>query len=93
MMALVEPESLHEPEQVYLARKLHDARAVEEFLTGAGVDYEVQVEAYAHGFLFGSIRHGAAFYVAGAAAEECRRRLIDAGFERGVVQHHPDDSE
>jgi hypothetical protein len=88
-MAHVDPEAIADAEQIFLARKLREARRVEDFLTDAGVDYFVEVEAYARSFLFGTIRHGAAFYVASGIAADCRRRLVDAGFGRGVIREEP----
>jgi hypothetical protein len=84
-MAQVDPDAIPDAEQIFLARRLREARAVDDLLTHAGIDFAVEVEAYARSFLFGSIRHGAAFYVAGAEAADCRRRLREAGFGRGVV--------
>jgi hypothetical protein len=81
-----EPDSIVDAQQVFLARKLGEARQVEEFLAEAGIDYNVEVEAYSRSLLFGTIRYGAAFYVTSAVAAECRQRLREAGFERGVVQ-------
>lgn len=85
-MAHVEHDDLAEAEQVYLARRLREAQQVEAFLTEAGVDYAVQVEAYARSFLFGSVRQGAAFYVDASIAPACRERLLAGGFGRGIVE-------
>ena len=92
-MAHVELEDLEDPERVFIARTLRQARRVETLLTGAGVDYTVQVEPYGRSLLFGTIRHGAAFYVAAAQAAHCRKRLAEAGFGRGVVESPPADQE
>ena len=86
----VDPDAIADAEQIFLARNLREAREVENLLTQAGFDYAVEVEAYARSFLFGTIRYGAAFYVAGAQAAGCRQRLIDAGFGRGVVEEERD---
>lgn len=85
-MTDADPESIADAEQIFLARKLREARQVEEFLTNAGIDFSIEVEAYARSLLFGTIRYGAAFYVTSAAAAECRRRLREAGFARGVIE-------
>ena len=86
-MAHVDPEALahHELERVYIAGKLAEAKAVEELLTGNGVDYVVQVEPYRASILFGP-RNGAAFYVADSQAEFCREQLVAAGFHRGLLE-------
>jgi hypothetical protein len=80
-----DPESIADAEQIFLGRKLREARQVEELLTDADIDYSVEVEAYARSLLFGTIRYGAAFYVTSAAAAECRHRLREARLARGVV--------
>jgi hypothetical protein len=85
-----DPDSIVDAEQIFLARNLREAQKVEEFLTDAGIDYNVEVEAYSRGFLFGTIRYGAAFYVTSAAAAECRQRLRETGFARGVVEERCD---
>lgn len=86
-MAHVDPEALahHELERVYIAGTLAEAKAVEELLTGNGVDYVVQVEPYRASILFGP-RNGAAFYVADSQAEFCRGQLVAAGFHRGLLE-------
>ena len=88
----LDPEAIPDAEQIFLARKLREAREVENLLTEAGIDYAVEVEAYARSFLFGSIRYGAAFYVASTEAANCRQRLLHAGFERGIVEEERDDT-
>ena len=90
-MAHVAPEDLPDLERIFIARTLRQARKVEALLTDAGVDYAVQVEPYGRSLLFGTIRHGAAFYVAAAHAAHCRERLVAAGFGRGVVESDPTD--
>ncbi|HSC25871.1 MAG TPA: hypothetical protein VLD67_01275 [Vicinamibacterales bacterium] len=79
-MARVEPDALREPEQVYTASSIREARRIEELLTRRGVDYGVQVEEIGRSILFGAPRHGAAFYVAAAQADYCRSVLAEDGF-------------
>lgn len=90
-MADVDAEDLKDLERIFIARTLRQARKVEALLTQAGVEYAVQVEPYGRSLLFGTIRHGAAFYVAGEHAPACRERLVAAGFGNGVVEHDPTD--
>jgi hypothetical protein len=90
-MAHVDPEDLQNLERIFIARTLRQAKKVEALLTDAGVDYAVQVEPYGRSLLFGTIRHGAAFYVAAAQATECRDRLIRAGFGKGIVESDATD--
>ena len=85
-MARIEPEDLHDPEEVFIAGSLRLAKRVEEWLTMAGIDYAVQVEPLGRSLLFNTPRMGAAFYVASGQAEYCRRQLTAAGFGRGVVE-------
>ncbi|HUE89818.1 MAG TPA: hypothetical protein VMO26_27385 [Vicinamibacterales bacterium] len=88
-MAPVDPEALRDPESIALARTLRDAKTVEDLLTQAGVDYVVQVETYAHSFLFGTPRHGAVFYVTASQASYCRARMSDAGLGKAVIDEEP----
>ena len=85
-MARVESEDLSDPQRIFIASSLRVAQAVEESLTRGGVDYAVQVEPFARSLLFGSLRMGAAFYVASGEAARCRQQLIAAGFAGGVVE-------
>jgi hypothetical protein len=78
-MARVEPDALREPEQVCTASSIREARRIEELLTSRGVDYGVQVEEIGRSILFGTPRHGAAFYVAAAQADYCRSVLAEDG--------------
>jgi hypothetical protein len=84
-MARIEPDALSDPEQVYLASTLGEARRIEALLTGRGVDYATQVEVLGRTTLFGSLRHGAGFYVTAGQAEYCRQALAQAGFSSGIV--------
>lgn len=90
-MAHVEADALHDPEPIALGRTLRQARGIEQVLTDAGVDYVVQVEAYGRSFLFGTVRHGAVFYVSTAQAAEGRRRLSEARLGKTVLEVQPAD--
>ena len=90
-MGRIEPDALPEPEQVYLAATLREARRIEALLTARGVDYATQVEVLGRSTLFGSLRHGVGFYVTATQAGYCRDALAQAGFSRGIV-HDADDS-
>jgi len=78
-MPCVEPDDLHEPEHVCTASSIREARRIEALLTGRGVDYVVQVEEIGRSILFGTPRHGAAFYVAATQADYCRSVLAEEG--------------
>jgi hypothetical protein len=68
----IEPDALSDPEQVYLAATLGEGRTIEALLTARGVSYATHVEVPGRTTLFGSLRHGAGFYVIAAQAEYCR---------------------
>ena len=85
-MARIEADALSDPEQVYLAASLREARDVEALLTSSGVSYATQVEVLGRSTLFGSLRHAAGFYVTAAQAEYCRSALAQAGFSSGIIQ-------
>ncbi len=57
---------------LYIAKRLREAKAVEELLTEAGIDYLVEADLYMGGFLFRRALHGAFFYV--TAADDARAR-------------------
>jgi hypothetical protein len=61
-----EPEYFGDTELalLYVARKLKEALALEELLTGENVDYLVEPDTYRGGIIFVSERVGAFFYVA-----------------------------
>ena len=90
-MGRIEPDALSEPEQVYVAATLREARRIEALLTARGVNYATQVEVLGRSTLFGSLRHGAGFYVTATQAEYCRAALAQAGFSSGIV-HDAGDS-
>ena len=83
-MARIEPDALQDPIDIYLASSLREAKDVEELLTTRGVNYVVQVEPLGRTTLFGSIRHGAAFFVSAGQAAYCRSLLEESGFSRGL---------
>ena len=85
-MRLIDPDALRNAERVYLAASLTEARQVEQLLSGSGVDYVVQVEALGRTTLFGSLRHGAGFYVTSGQAAHCRSLLAGAGMARVVAE-------
>lgn len=85
-MARIEPEALQDPVNIYLAASLGVARAVEALLTAHGVDFAVEVEPLGRTTLFGSLRHGAAFYVSSGQAADCRSLLRDTDMWKGIVE-------
>ncbi len=52
-------------ELLHIAKRLSEARRVEEVLNEAGIDYLVEVDTYFGGIIFQSARAGAFFYVHG----------------------------
>ena len=90
-MARVEGEVLQSPTHIYLASSLGLARAVEAVLTSNGVDYAVQVQDLGRTTLFGSQRHGAAFYVSADQADACRSLLRSGELAHGVVEQEAED--
>jgi len=75
-------------ERIYVAISVREARAVEEWLTAAGIEFAVEVEPAGRSFLFGRVRMGAAFYVDAAQAAYCREHLPASGLRR-VVEDAP----
>ncbi|MDX2154470.1 MAG: hypothetical protein SFV54_27260 [Bryobacteraceae bacterium] len=62
-------------ELVYIAKKLAEAKELEDALTADGIDYLVEPDTYKGGVVFQTTRVGAFFYVVPEAAEETRRWL------------------
>ena len=84
-MARIDPDALQDPVDVYLAASLNEARRIERVLSERGVDYTVQVETIGRSTLFGSVRHGVAFFVAASQAGYCRTLLVESGFSKGLI--------
>lgn len=76
-----EPEHFGERELVlvYVARKLKHALGIEDVLTEGGVDFAVEADKYAAGFIFRTQRVGAFFYVAPEEEAKARETLQRAG--------------
>ena len=66
---------------IYIAKKLDDAKRLEELLDEAGVDYLVEPDTYKGGIIFQSERIGAFFYVAPEHTEQARKTLSEAGYK------------
>lgn len=66
---------------IYIGKRLADAQALEELLTGAGWDYYVEADEYRGGFLFTTQRTGAFFYVLLEKAPEARQFLEQHGYK------------
>ena len=66
---------------VYIARKLREAKALEELLTSRSIDYVVEADEYSGGFLFQTVRVGAFFYVRPEVAALTRQTLLDGGYK------------
>jgi hypothetical protein len=60
---------------IYIAKRLKEALALEEVLTAAGVEYDVEPDTYRGGLIFASERIGAFFYVLPEDAERAREIL------------------
>ncbi|HYO82157.1 MAG TPA: hypothetical protein VES20_12200 [Bryobacteraceae bacterium] len=71
------PEEASEHQQVliYIAKKLKEALALEEVLTRAGLEYDVEPDTYRGGIIFASERIGAFFYVHERDVEQAHAAL------------------
>lgn len=70
---------------VYAARKVRHARRVEALLAAAGIDYAIETDVIAVGFLFRTERMGAFFYVASSDEARAREALAREGFALTVA--------
>ncbi len=66
---------------LYVARRLSDAKRLEEALTTAGIEYEVEPDTYQGGVIFRSARVGAFFYVEPAVRERASALMLEHGFK------------
>lgn len=74
----------HEPELVYIAKRLRDALKIEGLFEAAGLDFAVEADTYTGGIVFRSERVGAFFYVLPETAEAARNVLLTHGFKPSV---------
>ena len=84
-----------ELELVQLARRLKEAKTVEECLTEGGIDYHVAAEEYVGTLFFIPRRRiGAHFYVRPEVAEKARQLLREKGlFVVEVLDDDPTEEE
>ncbi len=66
---------------VYIAKRLREAKRLEEVLTAANIDYLVETDTYCGGIIFVSDRVGAFFYVHPDHEQECRNVMTQNRFK------------
>ncbi len=79
-----EPEFFEDDEELsllYIARKLREAKALEDKLTAANIEYLVEPDTYKGGLIFASERIGAFFYVAPAGLTQAQELLRTQGYK------------
>ena len=78
-----QPEFFGETELslLYIAKKLKEALALEELLTGYSIEYLAEPDAYKGGLIFASERIGAFFYVAPESLDAARGVLVKNGYK------------
>jgi hypothetical protein len=69
-----------EPELIFIAKRLRDAKHLESVLTDAGVDYGVEPDEYQGGVIFKSMRIGAFFYVRPELKEQAVAVMVEFGY-------------
>ena len=78
-----EPDFFGEDEELsllYIAKKLREAKKIEEKLSAADIDYLVEPDKYRGGLIFVSERIGAFFYVPPESLDSARAVLREAGY-------------
>ncbi len=65
---------------IYMAKRLREARAVEQVLDAGLIDYAVLPEHYTGGLFFSSRHVGAFFYVSPQVETQARALLFAQGF-------------
>ena len=71
---------------IFIAKKLRHATALEEILTAAEIDYQVEPDEYVGGFVFKTKRIGAFFYVEPEDRERAIEVLVKNGYEPTLNQ-------
>jgi hypothetical protein len=66
---------------VFIAKKLREALALEEYLTAAAVDYYIEVDTYTGGVIFRSERAGAFFYVRETERDAVAELMRKSGYK------------
>lgn len=69
-----------EPQLIFVAKRLRDAKSLESVLTEAGLDYGVEADEYLGGWIFKSKRVGAFFYVRPEARDAAIALLLENGY-------------
>jgi hypothetical protein len=76
----------HEPQLIYIAKKLKDATRLEADLTEAGIDYGVDPDEYQGGVIFRRTRIGAFFYVRPETRDAAVAVLRSKGYPPAVLE-------
>jgi hypothetical protein len=71
----------HEPQLVYIAKKLKDALRLESIFTAEGVDFGVEADEYTGGVVFRRVRTGAFFYVLPQMREAAVAIMLQNGYK------------
>ncbi len=66
---------------MYIAKRLREAKRLEEVLTAGNLDYLVETDTYRGGIIFVSERVGAFFYVHPDHEEACRAVMVQNRFK------------
>ncbi len=69
-----------EPQLIFVAKRLRDAKSLESVLTEGGLDYGVEADEYLGGWIFKSKRVGAFFYVRPEVREAAIALLLQNGY-------------
>ena len=70
----------HEPQLIYIAKRLDDALQLEKTLTAAGVEYGVEPDKFTAEIIFRTERVGAFFYVRPEDEPAARAVLASKGY-------------
>jgi hypothetical protein len=81
----------HEPQLIYIAKRLDEALDLEKTLTAAGVDYGVEPDKFTAGIVFRTESVGAFFYVL-PEDEPAARAVLTAKGYRAIEPSAPSPS-
>lgn len=71
----------HDPQLIYIGKRLKDALRLETILTDAGIDFGVEADEYYGGVIFRRIRTGAFFYVLPESREAAIAVLLQNNYK------------
>ena len=71
----------HDPQLIYIAKRLKEAMRLEDIFTAADIDFGVEADEYYGGIVFRRVRTGAFFYVLPELREAAVAIMLQNGYK------------